>query len=391
MPTGEAVVVVGASVAGASFVAEARALGHRGPIVVIDADPDAPYDRPPLSKGFLTSDDQRPAAPWWNEDCRLVNGRALGLDTEAGRVQVKMADGSVQGISGGRFVIATGSTPVRLPDEPESVLRLRTADDARRLRTSVRPGVSATIIGAGTVGTELASSLTNAGCRVSVVDKADHPLERLLGGHLGAETTQWLTGAGVDVHLGRSIDGIAGDGGGWRVQLDDDVLLRSDLLISAVGTRPRTAWLENSGLHISNGIKCDGDGRALGSDGDPIGSVYAVGDVAAWQDGNGIHRRREDWTSAQRQGRHVAKQLFGDAPPPADRELPYLWTHQFGRRIQILGTPDRDARLVQHVDVPERRAAFYSMESDGRPTAWVAVNTPREFARAMHDAIQLVT
>lgn len=390
MPTGEAVVVIGASVAGASFVTEARALGHRGPIVVIDADPDAPYDRPPLSKDFLASDDLRPAAPWWTGDCRLVNGRALSLDPEAGSVQVKMADGSVQGISGARFVIATGSSPVRLPGEPEGVLRLRTADDARRLRDSVRAGASATIIGAGTVGTELASSLTNAGCRVSVVDKADHPLERLLGGHLGAETTQWLTGAGVDVHLGTPINGIARGGGGWSVQLDD-ALLRSDLLISAVGTRPCTAWLENSGLDISNGIKCDGDGRALGSADAPIGSVYAVGDVASWQDVNGNHRRREDWTSAQRQGRHVAKQLFGDAPPPADRELPYFWTHQFGRRIQILGTPDRDARLVQHVDIPERRAAFYTMESDGRPTAWVAVNTPREFARAMHDAIQLVT
>lgn len=389
MPTGEAVVVIGASVAGASFVSEARALGHRGPIVVIDADPDAPYDRPPLSKDFLTSADQRPAAPWWNGDCRVVNGRALHLDTAAGRVQVTMADGSVQGVSGARFVIATGSSPVRLPHEPESVLRLRTADDARRLRNSVRPGASATIIGAGTVGTELASSLTNAGCRVSVVDKAAHPLERLLGGHLGSETTQWLTGAGVDVHLGSSINGITRDGGGWTVQLDD-VRLRSDILVSAVGTRPCTAWLENSGVDISNGIKCDGDGRALGSGGDPIGSVYAIGDVASWQDGNGHHRRREDWTSAQRQGRHVAQHVFGDAPP-ADRELPYFWTHQFGRRIQILGTPDRDARLVQHVDIPERRAAFYTMESDGRPTAWVAVNTPREFARAMHDAVQLVT
>ncbi|QBJ97194.1 FAD-dependent oxidoreductase [Rhodococcus sp. ABRD24] len=388
MPTGEAVVVIGASVAGASFVTEARALGHRGPIVVIDADPDAPYDRPPLSKEFLTSDDQQPAAPWWNGDCRLVNGRALGLDAEAGRVQVKMADGSVQGISGARIVIATGSTPVRLPDEPESVLRLRTADDARRLRASARADASVIIIGAGTVGTELASSLTDAGCRVSVVDRADHPLERLLGGHLGSETTQWLTGAGVEVHFGTSINRINRDGGGWSVQLDD-ALLRSDILISAVGTRPCTGWLENSGLDISDGIMCDGDGRALGSDGDPVAAVYAIGDVASWQDGNGKHRRREDWTSAQRQGSHVAKQLFGDAPPP-DRELPYFWTRQFGRRIQILGTPDRDARLVQHVDIPERRAAFYTIESDGRPTAWVAVNTPREFARAMQDAIQLV-
>jgi len=115
--------------------------------------------------------------------------------------------------------------------------------------------------------------------------------------------------------------------------------------------------------------------------------VYAIGDVASWTTRDGERRRREDWTSAQRQGRQVARRLLGLAPlPVVGGDLDYFWSEQFGRRIQVLGTPARDGRLVQQSADPDRESAFYTVERDGRTVAWISVNAPREFALAIRQS-----
>lgn len=380
------VLVVGAAVAAAALVRRLRDEGGGGSVMLLDRDPDGPYDRPPLSKEFLTSQDPRPDAPWWDSRCEVLTARAVALDVEASRVRAVLgADGEPVLIEAGTIVVATGASPISLPGEPAGVAHLRTAADARRIRGHAAPGRHVVVLGAGTVGTELASTLATTGARVTLVERADRPLDRFLAGHLGQEAEQWIRDAGVDLHLGTSVLGISALPRGWVVDTTAG-RIEGDLVVSAVGTRPEVSWLADSGLDVSDGVRCDERGTARDRAGRSVPHVFAIGDVAAWDaaDGSGP-RRREDWTSAQRQGRAVADTLLGRSLEPAERD--YYWSQQFGRRIQILGTPRRDGELVRHSADPARGAAFHTVESASGPSAWIAINSPREFAFAMREAL----
>lgn len=375
------VLVVGASVSAGALVSQLRAEGFPGRVMLVDSDPDAPYDRPPLSKEFLTSSDVRPGALWWHEDCELVPGVAVSLEPVSRCVQVQDAEGRTQWISAGHLVVATGAVPVRLPGQPDAVCELRTAGDARRLRNRATAGQRVVILGAGTIGTELASSLVDRGCDVSLVDLADCPLDRFLAGHLSLEVRRWIEEAGVSLHLGTRVHGVREDGNRLAV-LTDSGSIAGDLVVSAVGVRPNTDWLVDAGLDVGDGLRCDVRGVVLDVDGQPMPGLYACGDVASWPSPDGVVRRREDWTSAQRQGRRVARHILGGAPA-SETELDYFWSHQFGRRIQVLGIPDRSASLVHHVNEPQRGRLFCTLEKDAGTVAWIAVNSPKEFALAM--------
>ncbi|HET6500307.1 MAG TPA: FAD-dependent oxidoreductase [Amycolatopsis sp.] len=383
-------VIVGASVASGALIGQLRADGFAGRVLVVDRDPDAPYDRPPLSKEFLSGTAVRPEAPWWDDRCELIRGRATALDVASSTVRVELAEGTTCDLGADHIVIASGSVPVRLPGEPAGVAHLRTAADARRIRESVSPGRRVIILGAGTIGTELASSLVDAGCAATIVDLADRPLDRFLGGHLGDASADWIRRAGVDLRLGTRVEDIAREGGSWLASTSSGPV-SGDLVVSAIGTRPATEWLAGSGLDVADGVRCDSDGTAVDTSGRPVPTVHAIGDVSAWNTVDNERQSFQDWTTARRQGRHLARHLLGLHPAqPAGHEPHYFWSHQFGRRIQVLGIPHRDAILVQHVDEPARRAAFYRLERDSETVAWIAVNTPREFAKAMRMSIGAV-
>ena len=381
------ILAVGASVASAALVSQLRADGFDGRIIVVDRDPDMPYDRPPLSKEFLAGDTACPEAPWWSGNCDHVVGAVEALNEGARVATVRRPDGSLCEVVADQIVIATGSEPVRLPGQPEGVAALRTAADARALRRSARPGQRVIILGAGTVGTELASSLASAGAEVTLVDLAEQPLDRFLAGHLGDEASSWIRAGGVRLMLRTGVTSIRRVGATWGVATDRGEF-DADLVVSAVGTRPAVSWLDESGLALDNGILCDADGQALPASGDPAAGIHAIGDVASWATADGGRRRREDWTSAQRQGRHVARRVLGlDPLTVGATEHDYFCTNQFGRRLQVLGTPVRDATLVQQVDDPDRNGAFYVLEKAGETVAWISVNRPREFAVAMRQSV----
>lgn len=380
------VLAVGASVATAALVSQLRAEGCDGRILVVDGDPDMPYDRPPLSKDFLTAAGDRPEAPWWDAECDHQVGMVEALHAGARVATVRRRDGSLIEVAADHIVVATGSEPVRLPGQPAGVASLRTAADARALRESARAGRAVVVLGAGTVGTELASSLVATGAEVTLVDLADRPLDRFLGGHLGEEAAAWIRRGGVRLLLGTHVAGIRRTGARWEVETGGETL-GADLVVSAVGTRPAISWLDGSGLALGNGVLCDHDGQAMTPAGTVAVGVYAIGDVASWSTRAGGRRRREDWTSAQRQGRHVARRLLGLEPlPVAGGDLDYFWSDQFGRRIQVLGTPVRDGALVQQSTDPDRESAFYTVEHAGRTAAWISVNAPREFALAIRQS-----
>lgn len=371
------IAVVGASVASAMFIERSLELGFTGEFVVIDRDFNAPYDRPPLSKAFLLGTDAVERADWWPESATIINAKAIGLiPNERGVLVEKLGE-----IKADAVVIATGSGSIRLPYEPDGVLSLRTAEDALAIRTAIDAGAnSAIIIGAGTIGAELASTLTKRGVGVTVVDLAQQPMQRFFSGHLGEEATSWMHQAGVVTHLGAAVESIIESGGEWTVRVNGQDL-NADLVISAVGARPNTEWLAYSGLAIENGVRCDADGRALMDTGETTDGIYAIGDVSSRRTDDGSFARFESWTQAQRHGAALAEHFAGHESTELS-QAPYGWTEQFGRMVQVHGLLPADGEVVKVYTAEDRQAALYRVEAPGEDPAWVGINAPRQFSRA---------
>lgn len=374
------IVVVGGSVATTAFIERLRELGSTTRVVVVDADPDAPYDRPPLSKRYLVEGDVGDIAVDWSDlDVTLVRGLAIGVDRAGRELHVRTESGSSHGIPYGRLVIATGAVPARLPIEPPDTAVLRSAADARHLRQVAQEGTTAIIIGAGAIGVELASSLSVRGVRVVLLDRAGGPLERLLSGHLAGQITEWLTESGVDCRWHADIARIGRHGDRWRVELGDSEVLEGELLVSAVGARPAVAWLSESGLLTDGALIVDYGGRVLGPDG-PIPDVSAMGDVVSRRAADGSLHRSESWASARRDGAVLAEDLCGVVRQP--EPLPYFWTEVAGRNIQVVGTLNPGFAPQLEFENPERRAALYRVGSDGE-SAWIGVNAQPQIAKLL--------
>ena len=375
-------VVVGASVAAEALAARLRELAFEGSVLVVDRDERMPYERPPLSKAFLTAPDDTEIDVDW-ETTDVVIGTASDVEPAAKRLRVERAStGESTSVEYGTLVIATGASPVRLPIEPDGVLHLRTVADSEQIRAAAAAGSRVGIIGAGAIGAELATSLSANGAEVVLLDKADRPLERLLAGHLGADVTSWLTDRGITCRLGVDITGIAATPAGWTVALAvgagaDDELLQFDVLISAVGARPITGWLEGSGLLTDGQLVCDETGQVITADG-RIPAVYGIGDVVTRQDASGMRSRTESWSAAVEQGRTLGTQLAGE--PAEETELPYFWTDVAGRKVQVLGTPTRDGAIDVIFENPDRGAVLYTVTGNDGTIGWIGVNAPAKIA-----------
>ncbi|GAA1468969.1 NAD(P)/FAD-dependent oxidoreductase [Microbacterium thalassium] len=375
----EQLVVVGASVATTAFLERMRELGDRRSIIVVDGDPDAPYDRPPLSKHFLVEGDAEDIAVDWSDlDATLVRGWATGVDVEARMLLVREAGGEELRLPYGQLVIATGASPIRLPIEPADTLALRSAEDARRLRAGTGDAERTVIIGAGAIGVELASSLAARGGQAVLVDRAQGPLERLLAGHLANEVTQWLEDAGVECVWGADIAAITRTDAGWRVDMGDGSQVAGDVLVSAVGARPAVGWLAGTGLLTDGMLLADEDGRVVTAEG-AVPDVYAIGDVVSRRDAGGSTTRTESWAAARQHGARLAEDLCG-----ADREQeprPYFWTEVAGRKLQVVGSLDPAMTLQVEFENPERGTVLYRAEDDS--TAWIGINAQPRIARLL--------
>jgi NADPH-dependent 2,4-dienoyl-CoA reductase/sulfur reductase-like enzyme len=289
-------------------------------LTLVGAEPHRPYDRPPLSKAVLrgAADDTTVNADWAALDCELLLGHRVtgltdSLETTAGAL----------GFDG--LVIATGASPIRLPgDGPQHVLR--TIDDARALRAELRPGARVAIVGAGWIGAEVATAAAEAGCRVTVVEAADAPLAGAIGCEVGSKTTAWYAAAGVGLRTGVTVASVRRGG----LDLAGGGSIEADTVVTGVGVRPETAWLEGAGLTLDNGIAVD-ERLWAGRPG-----VFAVGDCAAWW--SPMFRRRlrvEHWDTALNAPEVAAANLLG-----GDRvydPVPYFWSEQFGHMVQYAG------------------------------------------------------
>ncbi len=371
------IVVVGASLAGLRVVESLRRQGYAGPITVLGAESEPPYDRPPLSKQFLVDDwDEhklalaRDGLEKLEADWRLGR-RAISLDPE--RLCVELEGGT--SVEGEAIVIATGARARRLPfgRELAGVLELRTLEDARRLRAALASQPRVVIVGAGFIGMELAASCRQKGLEVAVVEPLAAPLVRGLGPVLGERVADRHRAEGVVFHLGQGVEGFDSDAEGRveAVRLSGGERLEAELVVVGIGAVPATEWLEGAGVERENGVLCDAMG-ATTRDG-----VYALGDCARWENPRYPERPRfEHWTSAVEQAEFLAERIVhGRAGPFAP--IPYVWTDQFDLRIAIAGEirEGDEMHVGQGVLEDDRFLALFGRE--GRLVAAVGFKRPR--------------
>jgi NADPH-dependent 2,4-dienoyl-CoA reductase/sulfur reductase-like enzyme len=376
-------VVVGAGAGGLTVVEALRRQGYDAPIVLVGAESHLPYDRPPLSKGFLLGSLERGRLTLREADVldelevELLLGRnALELDLEGRRV--RLDDGRV--LSYAHLVLATGIRP-HYPDfaDAERVVHtLRTLEDAERLADAMRTASTAIVVGGGLLGYEVAASACTAGLRTTLIDPARIPLAGLLGPMAGAAVAELHRENGVDLRLGRRALGATArfPRPGAEVALDDGSTLAADLVIAAVGSRPNTEWLAGSGLDLADGIGCDRHGRAAPG-------VYAVGDVARWRRPGGARERLEHRMNATEQGVAVARHIVhGIEPGPI---CPYFWTDQYSQRIQVAGQvpPDAETSVVAG-DLASRRFVMTATRN-GATTGVLGWQMAKDFARHRAD------
>ncbi|GAB3385462.1 NAD(P)/FAD-dependent oxidoreductase [Amycolatopsis echigonensis] len=355
-------VVVGASLAGLRAVEAARKAGFEGEITLIGAERHLPYDRPPLSKAYL--DKLAPGAvpeptTFRTEDTLrdelgvhlLLGSPATCLDTSARAVVV-----GDQAVPYDAAVIATGATARTLPgtDHLDGVHTLRTLDDAVAVREALDRGARTVVIGAGFIGSEIASGARKRGLDVTVIEALPTPLVRAVGDVMGAACASLHQLNGTQLRCGTGVAAFEGDGRVEQVVLSDGTRLPADLVVVGVGASPAVEWLEGSGLQLDNGIVCD-ERLYTGVDG-----VYAAGDVARWHNPLfGRLMRLEHWTSAAEQGALAARNALDPASARPYQTVPYFWSDWYDSRIQFVGSPEAD----------EVRIVDGDLERDGRCVA----------------------
>lgn len=389
---GERIVVVGASLAGLAAATELRRLGHTGALTVIGDEKYLPYDRPPLSKvipaGRQGAARTQLPIPDDLDIAWRIGVAATGLD-RANRA-VLLADGTSEPFD--RVLIATGTRARAWPNEREAalsgVLSVRTRHEAEELSSRLRAGVRrVVVVGAGFIGSEVASACRDLGVPVTVVDHGSQPLSNALGSAVGVVAAALQRTAGVDLRLETGVAGILDDGAGGvaAVRLDDGDTLDADVVVVALGSRRNVEWLAGAGLVAdAAGVTCDASLRAFGADAVVEDRIWAAGDIVRWP--HPVFDNRlvivEHWGNAVDQARHAAREML-DAATPGRRAraftvVPRFWSNQFGTNIKSLGIPrfaDR-IQVVQGSLETERCVLAYGQQ--GRMVGVVAINAPRE-------------
>ncbi len=372
------VIVVGASLAGVSTARALRREGFGGSITVIGDEPHLPYDRPPLSKEFLlgqsAEDDLSLLLP--DEDLQvdwMLNSRAIALDP-ASRT-VTLDDG--RQVSADAIVAATGARARTLPELPalDGVHLLRSLDDARRLRAALTSGRRLAIIGAGFIGSEIASAAVSLGVEVTILEAQSQPLVRALGTEAAQVISAFHARHGVRLRCDVEVVSLVGEESVSGVLVAPDEVVPADAVVIGVGSLPNVEWLDGSGLATQGGLHCDTHGHT-GLDG-----VYGVGDCSAWFDADlGRHHRIEHWTDSRDRPLRVARHLLG-RPDTSPLAPPYFWSDQYGVRLQFAGRLRGDEEFVVDSGGPETDDLLAFYLRDGEQVAVLGINRLREVSR----------
>jgi 3-phenylpropionate/trans-cinnamate dioxygenase ferredoxin reductase component len=354
------IVIVGGGLAAARTAEQLRRSAFDGSITIVSAEGHLPYDRPPLSKQVLRSelDDVtlKPREFYDDNNITLTLGSAV-RSLDAGAQTVTLDDGHQ--LEYDEVVIATGLVPRRIPSFPSlpGIHVLRSLDESMALREEAGAARRAVVIGAGFIGCEVAASLRGLGVDVVMVEPQPEPLASVLGEQIGALVSRLHRAEGVDVRTGVGVDSVTGKDRVEKVALADGSEVDTDLVVVGIGSRPATDWLEGSGVEVDNGVVCDRVGRTSAP------HVWALGDVASWQNATGHQARVEHWSNVAEQARVLVPSLLGQELPSNLVVVPYFWSDQYDIKIQCLGEPEADDVVHLVEDDGRKFLAYY--ERDG--------------------------
>jgi NADPH-dependent 2,4-dienoyl-CoA reductase/sulfur reductase-like enzyme len=372
------IVIVGGSLAGLRAAEALRAKGFDGTITVIDGQGHAPYDRPPLTKKYLTGDLGQEQIELRKPDdlAALELDLRLGTWAEALDVSARTIKTSTGELPYDGLILATGLSPRRIPTWPQlaGVHVVRTLDDADGLRADLERGPSrVAIVGGGFIGLEAAAAARQMGLEVTVVEPLPAPLVRGLGPRMGLVLADVHRARGVDLRLATGVEGPLGDTRIEGLRLSDGSTLAADVVVVAVGASPVTGWLDTSGLEVRDGVVCDAT-LACGP------GIFAAGDVCRWVSPRYGEVRIEHWTNATEQGAWAAENLLahltGGELRPFD-PVPFVWSDQYELKVQVLGRISGDDHVeVVHGDTATPKfVALYGRA--GRLTGVLGVSMAR--------------
>jgi 3-phenylpropionate/trans-cinnamate dioxygenase ferredoxin reductase subunit len=365
-------VIVGAGLAGGKAAETLREEGFDGRIVMLGAESERPYERPPLSKEYLRAEAGREKVYLHDEDFYEKNQIELRTRTsvaaiDTGSREAVLESGERLGFD--RLLLATGAAPRKL-DLPghdlDRIHYLRDVEDSDLLRERIEEGGQLVVIGAGWIGAEVAASARQKGLDVTLVEMTELPLERVLGHDMGMIYRDIHVQHGVDFRGGVALERFEGSGSVERVVLADGSSIDCSFVVVGVGVVPRIQVAQASGLDVDNGVLVSD--RLETS----VPGVYAAGDVAnAWHPFFNTRIRVEHWANALNQGPAAAKNMLG-ADQAYDR-LPYFFSDQYDVGMEYSGYAADFDEVVFRGDIPNREFIAYWLK-DGVVKAGMNVN-----------------
>jgi NADPH-dependent 2,4-dienoyl-CoA reductase/sulfur reductase-like enzyme len=383
MQTYRFVILGGGMVAG--YAAREMAAGglRPGEMAILSADSAPPYERPPLSKGFLAGSEDAASLAINAPAFYAEHGIDLHLGTRVEalnlrRKHLRTAGGGDLGFE--RLLIATGAR-VRMLDVPgatlDGVYTLRSLDDATRLRQAATVAKRAVVLGASFVGMEVAATLCRRGIATTLVFPGWRVWDRLFTPEISTFFERYYAAQGVTLLPRTRLVAVEGWGRAAGVVLNDGRRLPTDLVVAGIGVQPATAVLEGSGLALDDGVLVD---EYLESS---VHGIYAAGDVARYRDLlSGIHRRVEHWDNAVEQGKHAARAMLGLRAPFL--HVPYFFSDVFDLSYEFWGDPSGADELVYRGEVAAGRFSAWWLRA-GQLIAAFVMNRPddeREMAAA---------
>ncbi|WP_120005623.1 NAD(P)/FAD-dependent oxidoreductase [Nesterenkonia muleiensis] len=336
------VIIIGGGLAGFTAARELRTRGFAGELTIIDPQ-GLPYDRPPLSKQYLlgTYDQEKILlAPesWYQDNAvEVLVAEVTDLDPESGTVTTDSGEQR----TADAIVLATGGAARRLPvpgGDLDSVLTLRTREDADILRSRIEAGTRVAIIGAGLIGAEVASSLKSLGAEVTLIDPLDPPLEPAVGPEIARHLHDMHAKHGVRAVTGVSAQ-IEAEGSVHRIRLQDGQSIEADVVLVGIGIIPETGLAERAGLLVDNGILVDHAQRTSHR------RVFAIGDCSRTRNEDGTYQRRaEHWEHAMNTGMTVASVIQEVEAP--QHGAPWFWSDRYGVHVEGVGSMSAEGKTV---------------------------------------------
>jgi len=384
----DSIVVVGGGLAAGRLAAEYRESGGEEDVTILSAEPDPPYHRPPLTKGFLRGEQDRDSTllqqlPEWEEAVVEVRLESPVAAIHSDEHEVELVGGERVGY--GTLVLATGARPRALAVPGADLVGVhtyRTLADAEAVSVAAEEAHAAIVIGGSFIGSETAASLRSRGLAVTQVEMGPTLMPQLRCPDLSAELVELYRAEGVDVRLETQVEELTGNGRlltGART--DDGEMVEGYLAIVGVGVEPNVELAQEVGADVDDGVVVDERFRTSLQD------VYAIGDVARYPDPtSGRQRRIEHWTNADAQGAHLGRQLAGSRA--TYDALPVFFTQLFGRKLQVLGDVERAANCVLRGSLAEGRLIGFHLDDERRLVGAVVHGESADVAVELEDLIR---